>query len=380
MPDIDVGRKVSEARAHLGLTQAELSARLGVARSTLAEMEMGKRRITADELYRLAELLRRPLQYFFSPLGVATLFAFRTAKEELDEPAREALVQLDNRLSEMRSLERFSGTIIRSRLHPYSVDKQANPTIAGRNVARMERARLALGSSPVPNLRDILEQRTGLLAFGYYVPASGFSGAFGCDGERAALLINVAHVRGRTNFTLAHEYAHSIIGQGDVHVELRASPDSAEERFADSFAANFLMPLDVIEEAIEYATIDPICISSDQVLMLASQFGASFEAMLGRLEHFGIVARNLGRNLRKETKPLARSRQLGLSDPRAEFPTLPMTYQQMAFLSFRNESISLSRLAEFLDLEMDEAYDRYVAWTAIMAPPKTTEAPSGTHA
>jgi hypothetical protein len=57
-----------------------------------------------------------------------------------------------------------------------------------------------------------------------------------------------------------------------------------------------------------------------------------------------------------------------------------MTYQQMAFLSFRNESISLSRLAEFLDLEMDEAYDRYVAWTAIMAPPKTTEAPSGTHA
>jgi len=380
VPDADVGNKVSEARGKLGLTQAELSARLGVARSTLAEMEMGKRKITADELYRLADLLHRPLQYFFSPFGAAASFAFRESGRDLDEPFREALVHLDNRLSEIRSLETFSGVTVRTRIHEYSLAQYRNPTVAGRNIARTERARLGLGISPVPDLRDMLERRIGLLAFGYYVAAGEFSGAFASDGERSALLINVAHVRGRTIFTLAHEYAHAIVRRGEAHIELRASEDAEEERFADAFAANFLMPLEAVEDAVESAAVDPIRISSDEVLMLASQFGVSFAAMLGRLEHFGIVERDRGRALRKETKPLIRSRELGLPDPRAEFPSLPLTYQRMAFLSLRKGSISLGRLAEFLDLEVDEAHARYIAWTTMIAHPEPVEAASGTHA
>lgn len=364
MADIRIGQRVAEARSQLGLTQAETAEKLGVARSTLAEMETGARKITADELYRLTEVLSRPLQYFFSVQEPASIFSFRLKNEEIGEPARRALIGLDNRLAELAALERFSGIAVRPQLKHYSIEGWKNPDVAGRNIAMMERARLQLGPSPLPNVREVLEQRVGLLAFGDYVPAGDFSGAFASDGERSAILINVAHIKGRVNFTLPHEYGHAVVMKNGVHIELRGYVDAHEERFADAFAANFLMPLDALEDALERASISPPEITSDQVLFLASQFGVSFEAMLNRLTHFNVIERKHAGELKKTAKPLARSRELGLPDPRDEFDSLPQTYRRMACMAFHKGSISRGRLAEFLGTDQDRAYDTYAAWAA----------------
>jgi Zn-dependent peptidase ImmA (M78 family) len=246
----------------------------------------------------------------------------------------------------------------------YRIDSWKNPDVAGRNVATMERARLQLGTAPVPDVREVLEQRVRLLAFGDYVPSGDFSGAFASDGERSALLVNVAHIRGRVNFTLSHEYGHAILMNDGVHIELRGYDDEHEERFADAFAANFLMPLDAVEEALDSAGVTLPAVTADQVLFLASQFGVSFEAMLARLSHFGIIEHEYARRLKKAAKPVARSRELGLPDPRDEFELLPKTYCRMAFQAFHRGSISRGRLAEFLGTDQDEAFDSYLAWAA----------------
>ncbi len=367
MPDTELGRRVAEARAQLGLTQADIAERLGVARSTLAEMETGARKITAEELYRLTDVLSRPLEYFFSPHEPPSIFAFRLKGEEIGEPARRALVELDNRLAELAALERFSGIAVRPQLKQYRIDGWRNPDVAGRNVAAMERARLQLGASPIPNVREVLEQRVRLLAFGAYVPAGDFSGAFASDGERSALLINIAHIRGRVNFTLPHEYGHAVTMKDGVHIDVRGYVDDHEERFANAFAANFLMPIEAIEDALESTAVTLPGITADQVLFLACQFGVSFQAMLARLTHFNIVQPKHARELKKTAKPIARSRELGLPDPRDEFDPLPQAYRRMAFVAFHKGSISRGRLAEFLGTDQDEAYDRYVAWAASVA-------------
>lgn len=380
MPDIDIGKKISEARSKLGFTQAYLSSKLGVARSTLAEMESGQRRVTAEELYSLADMLGRPLIYFFSQSNPEYSFAFRVTGKGSEEDAHKALVKLDNRLNEIRSLERYSGIAAKTRLKQYQIDKWRSPVVAGRNIAQSERARLGLGNLPVPNIRDILERQMNLFAFGDYFPSGGLSGAFGSDGEHSALLINVAHIRGRVNFTLAHEFGHAVVSKVGAHVEFRNSTDGDEEMFADSFASNFLIPREVIEEVIETNDVDLPRITSDEVLMLASQFGVSFLAMLARLEHFGMIDPKDSNRLKKEAKPISRSKQLGLPDPREEFAPLPMIYQRMAFLSFHKQSISRSRLAEFLGLDADEAYRRYLLWAdEIIAAPRSGEAVSATH-
>jgi len=52
--DKTIGQRVREARDRVGLTQAELAARLGWARATVSHVESGGRSVLAAELLPLA--------------------------------------------------------------------------------------------------------------------------------------------------------------------------------------------------------------------------------------------------------------------------------------------------------------------------------------
>lgn len=56
-PDVLVGQRVREARAALGLTQAELAKRLKCPTSTIGRIEIGSRSVSMEYLFRLAEAL-----------------------------------------------------------------------------------------------------------------------------------------------------------------------------------------------------------------------------------------------------------------------------------------------------------------------------------
>src|SRR2546428_13603504 len=64
-----VGQRSAKAREFLGLTQAVIAEKLGLARTTQVAIEQGRRPVSVAELYRYAEVLSRPLDYFLG-LGV----------------------------------------------------------------------------------------------------------------------------------------------------------------------------------------------------------------------------------------------------------------------------------------------------------------------
>jgi transcriptional regulator with XRE-family HTH domain len=64
-----VGQRIAKAREFLGLTQAVVAEKLGLARTTQVAIEQGRRPVSVSELYRYAEVLSRPLDYFLG-LGV----------------------------------------------------------------------------------------------------------------------------------------------------------------------------------------------------------------------------------------------------------------------------------------------------------------------
>jgi len=66
----DIGRRIKRAREEAGLSQAELAQRLGFANATIANWELGKRRISIDDLMSLARTLGRPLDYFIDDIEV----------------------------------------------------------------------------------------------------------------------------------------------------------------------------------------------------------------------------------------------------------------------------------------------------------------------
>lgn len=60
-----IGQKIRLAREEAGLSQEEVGNRLGCSGVTISTWEMGKRRISLEDLHRLAKVLGKPLAFFF---------------------------------------------------------------------------------------------------------------------------------------------------------------------------------------------------------------------------------------------------------------------------------------------------------------------------
>lgn len=59
-------KRLIQARREAGLTQREVSARIGRAHSFLSKCETGERRVDVLELLQLARLYGKPLRHFFA--------------------------------------------------------------------------------------------------------------------------------------------------------------------------------------------------------------------------------------------------------------------------------------------------------------------------
>ena len=63
--NICVGRRLRAGRTSSGITHGELCGRLGIDRYDLSAYEQGAKRVSANLLLRLAQLLEVPPDYFF---------------------------------------------------------------------------------------------------------------------------------------------------------------------------------------------------------------------------------------------------------------------------------------------------------------------------
>src|SRR5487761_1417299 len=64
---IEIGGRIAASRRARGLSQEELAGRVGLDRTAITKIEVGRRHVNSLELVRLAEVLERPLQSLVSP-------------------------------------------------------------------------------------------------------------------------------------------------------------------------------------------------------------------------------------------------------------------------------------------------------------------------
>src|SRR5262245_11916084 len=69
MVDEHIGRRLRDRRRTLGLSQAQLAARMGFTPPQINRYEHGTTRLSASGLWRAAEALEVPPSYFFDGLG-----------------------------------------------------------------------------------------------------------------------------------------------------------------------------------------------------------------------------------------------------------------------------------------------------------------------
>lgn len=126
-----------------------------------------------------------------------------------------------------------------------------------------------------------------------YAPSDEYSGMLiRKEGEQALMGVNSNESKNRMRFTIAHEIAHYIFDKKTaVSIDYRNNGStldkSLEEKRADLFAANLLMPKKWLQLDIEKISREDF--SKDQIAELARKYGVSSEAMTYRLVNLNLI-------------------------------------------------------------------------------------------
>ena len=290
-----VGAKLKKARTELGLSQAAFARALGFSSEFISLLEADKRAPSLTTLNKIAAYLKKDIHDFLQEKEGAFNILLRgdalKGPEGLDAASQAVLQRFKRYCDDYLRLERLTSR--RLELAPlYS-------NISPERLAEEERRRLGLGDEPI---RDIfaLSELNGCRILRLPIPGGAkLSGAFIFleDREAAFALINSADTPGRQAFTAAHEYCHylkdrregPLIDNPDVFIDDYVSLYHPREKFAQTFAACFLMPASKVRAIIE-KEFGGRRLTFDQVLYLKRYFGVSFAAMLRKVREMGFVS------------------------------------------------------------------------------------------
>ncbi len=391
--DEAVGERIGKAREFLGLTQATVADRMGMARTTQVAIEQGRRPVSVAELYQYAEILSRPLDYFLG-LGMWQEEAdfrpqFRLMMEKLDavptgaprrpgrpkasteaSPERLALMRFESlcrNYLELERVNRLPRVPMPELPHPKRLSLQE-----AEQLAATLRAHLDVGNdAPIRDLRVRLEDAFGmrvfvstqmgrLLAAGFQNPEVG-----GCllMGERSVP---------KMRFTLAHALGQLLANRDDAVIEIgQLGRKNPIDVFAAGFALALLLPARGLRERFGAIRSEASEVNEVALLYLARTFGVTLAALCTRLEGLRLVSasalkriedaiRKVGAGADKELAPQA------LPDV-PKWEPFPERYVFLALRAYRKDLIDRGRLAECLMTDENDSSLRLLLYMASVA-------------
>jgi Zn-dependent peptidase ImmA (M78 family)/transcriptional regulator with XRE-family HTH domain len=401
-----VGQRIAKAREFLGLTQAVVAEKLGLARTTQVAIEQGRRPVSVAELYRYAEVLSRPLDYFLG-LGVWGKADFRPyfrlMAERLDaaqtgpprrpgrpkgpaEPSPEKLLLMnfESLCRNYLELEEVNG------LPRTAMPELPSPRLfsvpEAEQLAATVRAHLDIGpDAPIRDLRVRLEDNFAIRVYVLSQRGRLSAAAFHHTAIGGSVMLAERSVP-RMRFTLARALGHLLANRDEAMVDLLdARKRSPAESFANAFAAALLMPSRGLRERFGSVHSEAGEVSDIAILYLARTFGVTLKALRTRLEQLKLVApttlKRIDEAVRQAGSGLRGDVDVAQALPdQARWEMLPERYVFLAMRAYRKELVSKSRLADCLcTTENDTALRllRYVA--SVTELPQEDETDEATH-
>lgn len=270
----DIGRQLKLARTRAHVSQAEVAAHLGVTQTAVSYWEAGRRLPGIDQLMSVAAFLDVPM---------ADLLPDTSVRRPIGAVLRAVAEQVDS--SELaQALEEFAEKVGSMPIPATELGTRA----AGARDAAEQLLMAAHAPSEPPIDVDDLASRCGVrvLSFNFAGMVDGLVVQL-ADGP-AIGLDEAKPNQDRRRFTLAHELGHHLLRHSaSFHVDfvdvgaLGEPPgyNWQHERAANEFAANLLMPADLVRR--EHAR-------DHDVRELAALFVVSRQAMGFRLASLGL--------------------------------------------------------------------------------------------
>ena len=340
-----IGKRLKLARSAAGLSLRALARDMGgrVTAQAIGKYERNESMPSLGVVEALSGSLGVPIDYLMSSRElVVEELRFRKRASLSSRERHRVEAKMLSRLDRYLTVEEILGLPSLEwdapRAAPYPV---RNGTSDPERAANSLRAHWRLGSSAVPNLAELLEERgvkvlsldlgniNGLVA----------SVRVGGTDPTPVIAVNRLNSGDRQRFTMAHELGHAVL-----QIRSNADAESAAHRFAEAF----LLPAEPLWAELGKFR-ESICIA--EMLHIKERFGASLQAITYRCSHLGIFGKSLTEAL------FCLFRERGWSAPPYEEPNpvpreAPRRFERLCYRALAEGAIGDSKAAELFDMAL----------------------------
>jgi Zn-dependent peptidase ImmA (M78 family) len=322
---------------------------VGIDRSALVRIEGGERKVSAIELFALADALDVPMSHFlYMPLQ--TISSSRAELSEDDDSSARDRFKADALLEEHfrdATWLREQGYLFATKFPDFVLTDED-----GARACAIEVRRQLSVSGPIPAMADLAEQcglyilsLDGVVSEGSSLtPEAGFGVA----------VISAKQPPGRRRFTAAHELGHHLLGDeysSDIGV---AASRSDRERLIDTFAAELLLPATEIQA---YWSAPSNLSLRDRLISLAGQYKVSWTSILDSACHVGAIERSERARLRSDIPKRGEFLLLLGSEPDADLGpgTTGPSWRKAVMAAYFDGRLTRGRTIEMLHGGIDES-------------------------
>lgn len=269
-----IGQRIKTAREQVGLSQADLSQKLDYnSAATISHFESGLRKISIEDLFRIAQVLQVPVEYFYSVDG-------ETKKQQVRFRAAEVRPSVRSEVSAFLS---FAQNHSQKPIPLSSISTDTTPWQAAGEVLKITEVQYP------PVSPESVAEKLNIPVFEWGFPDE-ISGLFVSDQDKACIGVNQSHPKVRQRFTIAHELGHFVFSDGqdlfvdftDSSMDLHSDQKRAAEKKANIFAADLLMPKIRLKKDFNELGIEGLT-------LLAQKYQVSEQALWFRLINLKLV-------------------------------------------------------------------------------------------
>lgn len=346
-----IGKRLQLARKASGLSLRELEAKIdkSVSAQAISKYERDEMMPGSDVLAALARALAMPESYLLGQNDL-TLESVEFRKNMITSKKDEAAIKASvlGAVERYLEIEDFVGVASASWSPPQGLPYRVEEFAEAEAAAMRLRAAWNLGSDPIPDLTEFLEERgikvipikLGERVSGLMCVARRSKGA-----DVPVIIVNQDDTGERQRFTVAHELAHLVL-------ETRDGPKA--EKLAHRLASAFLMPAEILWREVGKHRES---ISIGELLELKALFKTSIQAITYRLKDLQIIGEPLLKSLFEEY--VRRGwRNPPYAEPGAIPPEKPERFTRLCYRAVSEGAISEAKGAELLGVSVRELGQR----------------------
>lgn len=353
-----IGYRVKAARESVDWNQEKLASALGFNdRQSVSDIENGKRRLQADELVTLSDVLGRDIEFFLNPFAVAgeAEFSWRASNELPEAPLDAFELQAGQWIGLLRWLREQEHGRVNPLKHSLRLTIESTFEEA---IARAEDLvdALELGKIPAERLIECVEQKLDIpvLFVDTVTTPEGYSisGATCHLQDLGVILINRNENEARRFYDLAHELFHALTWDAMQPEHRESNSFEARgrtkriEQLANNFAAALLMPRRSLEQIIDQRRINDV----DHLASLASELRVSPAALAWRLFNMRWIDESACQALKQEHQ-----RQSAIVTPKR----LSVSFVAMLHVAIDKGRLSVRKAAKTLGMTLPQLADLF---------------------